>query len=172
MTVLRALEVAPKQPARILKEDWDNTWPIIDVIQAFSHGRIFLGLTLLGTVLTIVYTIMLGSLQVSASFYGATTFHADLDGVIAVAALNAYALLLSLSALVFYALGRWQGKGWIRGADTSGKVLAKILWSEELQEDVKESREKNTKSTHQYGIDPKKHQPIKRPSSIQKIKRF
>lgn len=70
------------QPTSALFEDWDNTWPVLDIFQAFYHRRIFLGLTLIGTISTIAYTIMLGSLQVSASFYGATTFHADLDGVI------------------------------------------------------------------------------------------
>lgn len=106
---------------------------------------------------------MLGSLQVSASFYGATTFHADLDGVVAVLALNVYMLLLSLSALVIYSRGRYENKKkkggvecWTEGADTVADLLAYIVNSDCLRQDVREARESNTgrpKSTCMYHLD-------------------
>lgn len=149
MTVLYALQSRSRQPFSALQEDWDNTWPILDIFQAFRCGRIFLGLTLVGTVGTIGFTIMLGSLQVSASFYGSTTFHADMDGVISVLALNAYLFLISFSALTVYACGVYQKKkkkkkknkpakdgSWMGGADTVADLLAYALESPDLRADV------------------------------------
>lgn len=141
------------------------------MFQAFYHGRVFLGLTLLGTVLTIGYTIMLGTLQVSASFYGATTFHADLDGVIAVVALNSYLLLLSFTALVVYAVDKHKGKGWIKGTGTMGELLVKILWSDGLREDVRNDRQGRSKSTHRYHVQPGKNQQLPNSTRAQKIER-
>lgn len=165
------METCRDQPESALKEDWDNTWPIIDVFRAFHHGRIFLGLTLIGTVLTIGYTIMLGTLQVSASFYGATTFHADLDGVIAVVALNSYLLLLSFTALVVYVHNRYKERGWIKGANTMSELLVKILWSDGLRADVREGRRVKSKSAHQYRVHLEKHQPLPGRDAVQKIDR-
>lgn len=138
MTVPYALAFDAPQRAKVLFEDWDNTWPVLDVVQAFIHRRWFLGLTFLGTVLTYGYTTMLGSLQVSASFYGATTYHADKDGVMTVLALNAYLLLLSSCATVGY-FWRWTlhyeknrvAKAWDREVGTLATNLALVLWVED-----------------------------------------
>lgn len=165
------METYGHQHAVALKEDWDNTWPIVDVFQAFYHGRVFLGFTLVGTVLTIGYTIMLGTLQVSASFYGATTFHADLDGVIAVVALNSYLLLLSFTALVVYVIDKHKGKDWIKGAGTMSELLVKILWSDGLREDVRNDRHGKSKSTYKYRVQPGKNQQFPNSNPVQRIER-
>lgn len=165
------METYGHQPAVALKEDWDNTWPIVDVFQAFYHGRVFLGLTLVGTVLTIGYTIMLGTLQVSASFYGATTFHADLDGVIAVVALNSYLLLLSFTALVVYGVGKAKKKGWIKGDGTTSELLLKIIWSDKLREDVRDGRQGKSTSTHKYHVQKGHTQQLPNGDRAQKIER-
>ncbi|KAI3391522.1 hypothetical protein diail_7184 [Diaporthe ilicicola] len=147
VTVPYALAFDAPQPAKALFEDWDNTWPVLDVVQAFLHRRWFLGLTFLGTVLTYGYTIMLGSLQVSASFYGATTYHADKDGVMAVLALNSYLLLLSLCATVGH-FWRWTvyceknraAKAWDREVGTLATNLALVLWVEdELKKEARDA---------------------------------
>ncbi|KAB2573030.1 hypothetical protein DBV05_g8288 [Lasiodiplodia theobromae] len=135
-TVFFALS-AREQPPRILYEDWTNTIPFVDIAQAFRHGHVFLVFTLIGTVVSIAYTIMLGSLQVSASFYGATTYTADVDGVIAIVAFNAYLLAISMAALGTYVFKMWKMEWNVRGQTTLATQLAFTLWSNGLREDMK-----------------------------------
>lgn len=80
---------------------------------------------------------MLGSLQVSASFYGATTYTADVDGVIAIMAFNAYLLAISMVALGTYVFKMWKMEWNVRGQTTLAMQLTFTLWSNGLKEDMK-----------------------------------
>lgn len=80
---------------------------------------------------------MLGSLQVSASFYGATTYTADVDGVIAILAFNTYLLAISMAALGTYVSKMWKTEWNVRGQTTLALQLTFTLWSDELREDMK-----------------------------------
>lgn len=80
---------------------------------------------------------MLGSLQVSASFYGATTYTADVDGVIAIVAFNAYLLAISMVALGAYVFKMWKMEWNVRGQTTLAMQLTFTLWSNGLRGDVK-----------------------------------
>lgn len=137
-TVLQALQRHYQHP-RVLYEDWQSTIPVQDVVQAFHSHHHFLGYILFGSIGTIVYTIMLGSLQVSASFYGATTFAADTDGVIVVMVLNAYLLIVSLLSTYRYC----KHKEWtLPRQGTLAGVLPLVLHSKRLADDMKSVQSK------------------------------
>ena len=88
---------------------------------------------MLASLATVVYTIMLGSLQVSASYYGSTTFSADLTGVAVVFSMNLFILLVSLAVTWRYgrstSLPRYPG--------TIASLLPFVLSSEKLKEDLR-----------------------------------
>ena len=116
---------------------------MIDVFQAVNHGRNYLAFTLFGTIVSIAYTIFLGSLQVSASFFGATTFQADFIGVVVVIVLNSYLLGIGVTALVGYVRYVHRGMGvCVRGriGRRLGVQLALCLWSMGLQQDMRQVR--------------------------------
>ena len=83
---------------------------------------------------------MLGSLQVSASFYGATTFHADLDGIIVSTVLNAYILLVSVMA-------SWRcraaGRYCHRPPGSIAATLPFVLHSQGLRDDLRQAQGKS-----------------------------
>lgn len=78
---------------------------------------------------------MLGSLQVSASFYGATNYNGDLAGMIITFLINLFILIVTLAAFWTY------GKAPIlpRYPGTVASLLPYIIWSENLKDDCKEA---------------------------------
>jgi hypothetical protein len=88
---------------------------------------------MLGSIATAIYTIMLGSLQVSASFYGATDYNGDLFGVIVTFIMNVFILIVTIAGAWTYGrtsmLPRYPG--------TVASLLPYILSSEKLKEDCK-----------------------------------
>ena len=109
------------------------------------QGHILLATVMLTSLLTALYTVLLGALQVSASFYGATTFASDLACAVATLALNAWFLVISA------AVG-WKHCGWGQSGGTGGgRVLNRepatigammpfLLSSEKLREDLEAVR--------------------------------
>ena len=75
------------------------------MIRAFESGHHLLGYVLLASMATIAYTIMLGSLQASASFYGATTFGSNFAGVVLVSFFNSVVLGVSVGVGCRYGCG-------------------------------------------------------------------
>jgi len=70
---------------------------IIEIFQTFNKQQHLLGHVMLGSVATAMYTIMLGSLQVSASFYGATDYNGGLFGVIVTFIMNLFILIVTIA---------------------------------------------------------------------------
>lgn len=88
-----------------------------------------------------LYTILLGALQVSASFYGATTFASDLACAIATLALNAWFWITSVAVGWNYCGWRYRGdiggrRFLTRDPATIGAMMPFLLNSGKLQEDV------------------------------------
>ena len=81
---------------------------------------------------------MLGSLQVSASYYGSTTYRGDLAGVIMVLATNFFILAVSLG--VAWRYGR--AKFLPRFPSVMASVLPYVLSSEMLRRDLRAVRDK------------------------------
>ncbi|RDW79447.1 hypothetical protein BP6252_04085 [Coleophoma cylindrospora] len=141
----------------VLFEDFKTSIPVIEIFQAFSKSYHLLGYVLFGSFCSIVYTIMLGSLQVSAGFYGATTFHADLDGVITVLVMNM--VLFLVSAFVAYTYV-WKDimmkKGDNIGAPWEMGTLLSVIWlvgrSDDLKRDCTKGVDELRRKGYRYGF--------------------
>ncbi len=121
------------QPPETLWDDFTSGPPVTEIFQAFQKQQHLLGYVMLGSVATVIYTIMLGSLQVSASFYGATDFNGDLSGVLVTLIMNLFILIVSIAGAWTYGrapiLPRYPG--------TVASLLPYIIYSERLIEDYK-----------------------------------
>ena len=129
LTVFDALRHGYQSP-RILWDDYTCSRPVLEIVYAFDRGQHLLGYVMLASLATVVYTILLGSLQVSASYYGSTTFSADLAGVATVFSMNMFILLVSLAVT------------WRYGRTTflpryPASLLPFVLFSEKLKEDLR-----------------------------------
>ncbi|RDW91841.1 hypothetical protein BP5796_01235 [Coleophoma crateriformis] len=141
----------------VLFEDFKTSIPVIEIFQAFSKSYHLLGYVLFGSFCSIVYTIMLGSLQVSAGFYGATTFHADLDGVITVLVMNM--VLFLVSAFVAYTYV-WKDimmkKGDNIAAPWEMGTLLSVIWlvgkSDNLKRDCTKEVDELRRKGYRYGF--------------------
>ena len=119
------------------------------------HGYVLLAIIMLTSLLTALYTVLLGALQVSASFYGATTFASDLACAVATLGLNAWFLVVS--AAVGWKFCGWRyTSGGTNSGGTRGRVLNRdpatmgammpfLLSSEKLREDLTDVRWKEKK---------------------------
>ena len=121
------------QPARVLCDDYTSSRPAVEIFSAFAKGHCLLGYVLLASLATAGYTILLGALQVSTSFYGATTFPADLASAIAAAFLNLFILLVSVAVGWRYSRRRFL----TRTPGTMAAIMPYVLSSEKLKEDVR-----------------------------------
>jgi hypothetical protein len=77
---------------------------------------------------------MLGSLQVSASFYGATDFDGDLSGVVVTFIMNLFILVVTVAAAWTYGRANMLP----RYPRTAASLLPYILSSEKLKQDCQE----------------------------------
>ncbi|MCJ1394522.1 hypothetical protein MMC18_007401 [Xylographa bjoerkii] len=131
LTVFDALHHGYQTP-RILWDDFTTGTPILEIFAAFRKGHHLLGYVMLASLATVVYTIILGSLQVSASFYGATSFMDDLGDVVIAFSMNLVILAVSVAATCRYglrvSLPRYPG--------TIASMLPFVLSSEKLKEDL------------------------------------
>ncbi|KAL9043703.1 MAG: hypothetical protein Q9214_003116 [Letrouitia sp. 1 TL-2023] len=129
------------QPPFALFTDFSSPRPILEVFLALAHGYTLLATVMLTSFLAALYTVLLGALQVSASFYGATTFASDLACAIATLALNAWFLITSVAVGWNYCGWRYRGdiggrRFLTRGPATIGAMMPFLLSSGKLREDV------------------------------------
>ena len=101
---------------------------------------------------TALYTVLLGELQVSASFYGAITFASDLACAIATLFLNACLLLVSVAVGWRYSRRRFLE----RSPGTMATMMPFMLSSEKLKEDVgmiklRENQQEKIKCLEDHG---------------------
>ena len=116
----------------ILFQDYTSSKPIVELFSTFANGHSLLGYVMLTSSATALYTVLLGALQVSASFYGATTFASDLVCAIATLFLNAWFLLVSVAVGWRYSRRRFLE----RSPGTVAAMMPFVLSSEKLKEDV------------------------------------
>jgi len=89
----------------------------------------------LATQATVVYTIFIGSLQLSRSYYGATSFNSDYIAVISSTSLIAFVLVVNIS--VWWVYGRKSHRFLARPSDTIAAGVPYVAWSRLLGEDLK-----------------------------------
>lgn len=133
LTVFDALRHGYQSP-RLLWTDYTCGIPVHEILVAYCNGHYLLCFILLGSLATVVYTIFLGSLQLSSSYYGATSFNSDLTAATASTFLIAFILLSNLAVGWRYC-GR---KFLLRPQDTLGALIASIIFSPGLAEDLEE----------------------------------
>ncbi|KAI4158706.1 MAG: hypothetical protein LQ342_007227 [Letrouitia transgressa] len=129
------------QPPSVLFTDFSSSRPILEIFLALAHGHTLLATVMLTSYVAALYTILLGALQVSASFYGATTFASDLACAIATLALNAWFWITSVAVGWNYCGWRYRGdiggrRFLTRDPATIGAMMPFLLNSGKLQEDV------------------------------------
>ena len=151
ITLLDALRSGFEKPS-VLFQDYTSSKPIVEVFSAFANGHSLLGCVMLTSSATALYTVLLGALQVSASFYGATTFASDLACAIATLFLNACFLLVSVAVGWRYSRRRFLE----RSPGTMAAMMPFVLSSEKLKEDIrmirlKDSRREKIKCLEDHG---------------------
>jgi hypothetical protein len=90
-----ALGQGHQQPRRFWI-DYNCAIPIYEILIAYQNKDYLVCLVFLATWATITYTIFLGSLQLSASSYGATSFGSDYTAVKASTILVAFVLVVNV----------------------------------------------------------------------------
>ena len=133
LTVFDALRHGYQSP-RILWTDYSSGIPIHEVFVAYRNGHYLLCSVLLGSLAMAVYTIFLGLLQVSSSYYGATSFDSDLTAARASTILIAFVLLVNLAAGWRYCRHIFLR----RPPDTLAALIPCIIFSPGLAEDLEE----------------------------------
>ncbi|KAK3997218.1 hypothetical protein QBC44DRAFT_377111 [Cladorrhinum sp. PSN332] len=114
------------------------TLSLPDIFRAFKNAHTLPVFTFLSSFAITVTTIFLGTLQLSSSFYGATSLQSDLQAAMAATLLLAF--VLGTTVGVYYKMVwtvDWEGKGLVRPVETLGGKLTYLMWSENLREDLK-----------------------------------
>jgi hypothetical protein len=114
--------------------DYTRGIPVYEILVAYWNSHYLLCFVLLGSLATVVYITFLGSLQLSSSDYGATSFNSDLTAATASTILIAFILLVNLAV------------GWrycrhiflLRPPDTLAALIPCIIFSPGLREDFEE----------------------------------
>ncbi|KAL9608073.1 MAG: hypothetical protein Q9167_007073 [Letrouitia subvulpina] len=140
LTPISALRQGFQTPL-VLFTDFSSSRSILEIFLALEHGHTLLATVMLTSFLAALYTVLLGALQVSASFYGATTFASDLACAIATLALNTWFLITSVAVGWNYCGWRYHGdiggrRFLTRDPATMGAMMPFLLSSEKLREDV------------------------------------
>lgn len=122
------------QPPEVLWTDYTSGIPVWEVAVAWWNGHYLLCYALCASLATTVFTIFLGSLQLSASAYGSTSFETDL------AAATASTLLIAFVLAVHLALGyqfSWRRRGFLPRVPASlGAVIPYVFFSKGLRADL------------------------------------
>ncbi|KAK4449015.1 hypothetical protein QBC34DRAFT_438781 [Podospora aff. communis PSN243] len=124
--------------ASVLFEDYTVSYPhsvipVVDMFRAFRRGDGMICFVIFASMATAVVAVFLGSLQLSSSYYGATTFSSD-----HVAATGS-AWLVVLMVLVYAGIAwklRGLAKGMKRPVETLGGVAPYVVFSGKLKADV------------------------------------
>ena len=108
-----------------------------EILVAYWNSHYLLCFVLLGSLAAAVYTVFLGSLQLSSSDYGATSFNSDLTAATASTILIAFILLVNLAVGWRYCRHRFL----LRAPDTLAVLIPCIIFSPGLTEDFKEVKD-------------------------------
>lgn len=119
--------------ADILWTDYTKAFSIVEAFIAFHNKEHLLGYVMLASLATIIYTIMIGSLQASAGFYGATDMQGDLASVIVALVMNLFILVVSIAVACCYTFSA----ALPRSSSTLASLLPYLLSSELLIADLK-----------------------------------
>lgn len=133
LTVFDALRHGYQSP-RILWTDYSCEILVHEVFVAYRNGHYLLCFVMLGSLVMAVYTIFVGSLQLSSSYYGVTSFDSDLTAARASTLLIAFVLLVNLAAGWRYCRHIFLR----RPPDTLAALLPCIIFPPGLTEDLEE----------------------------------
>ena len=120
------------QAPRVLRTDYTRAMPIYEILIAYQNKDYFVCLVFLATWATITYTIFLGSLQLSASFYGATSFNSDYTAVKASTILIAFVLVVNVAVWWQFCRRRVV----LRPPNTLAATIPCVAYSPLLREDM------------------------------------
>ena len=126
------------QSASILFEDYTvshphSVIPIVDLFNAFRRGHHLIYFTVLASIATVIVAVFLGSLQLSSSYYGATSFSSDQ------LAATGSSWLVVFIFLVYAGIGwkiRVLRRGMRRPVETVGGVIPYVAFSRGLRADL------------------------------------
>lgn len=122
------------QPPAVLWADYTTGIPLWEILVAFYSEHYLLGMSLLSTLATVIYTIFLGTLQLSSSFYGGATFEADLAASTACSLLAGFILAVNLALGWHFA---WRRDRFLnRPTLTLAAVIPFVVFSPKLREDL------------------------------------
>ncbi|KAK5660025.1 hypothetical protein OQA88_13493 [Cercophora sp. LCS_1] len=119
------VDYTPSSPLSVL--------PLWDIIQGLRAGHYLLVFSIMASIATTILTVFLGSLQLSAAYYGATSFSSDQ------AAATGATCLVSFVLVVHAAIGwkiRGVGRRMKRPVETVGGVAPYVVFSRGLREDL------------------------------------
>lgn len=123
------------QPPNVLWADYSSGIPLWEAWIACRNGHYLLCNSMIASVATTVFTVFLGSLQLSASSYGSTTFESDL------AAATASTLLIAFVLAVHLVLGyhfSWPKRQFLPMAPANvAAVIPYVIYSSGLRADLK-----------------------------------
>lgn len=121
------------QLADVLYRDYTSGIPIWEIWVACKNGDYLLCNVMLLSWAVTIFTIFLGSLQLSASAYGSTSFESDLAAATASTLLRAFVLAVHL--VLRYRLA-WQQKPLTRPPSTFADIVPYAMFSPTLREDL------------------------------------
>ena len=118
---------------RVLFADYTTGVPLWEVVVAFRDEQYLLGMNHLATLAAVVYTIFLGSLQLSSSYYGGTTFDSDLLSATVCTMFASFILAVHLALAWRFAMPRNQFL--YRPPFTLAASIPYVVFSPGLRED-------------------------------------
>lgn len=126
------------QPPEVLWADYTSGIPLWEVAVAWWHGHHLVCCAMCASVATTVFTIFLGSLQLSASAYGSTSFETDLAAATAATLLVAF--VLAVHAGLGYQFSARRRRFLPRAPASVGAVVPYVFFSKGLRADLRRVR--------------------------------
>ncbi|KAM7208347.1 hypothetical protein V8F20_001325 [Naviculisporaceae sp. PSN 640] len=111
-----------------------STVPVIDIIAAWWRGHSLIYASALASMAITTVTVFLGSLQLSSSYYGATSFVSDQTAATGAACLTGFTLIVYAS--VGFRIHRVLGKSLKRPVETFMGAAPYLVFSEKLRADL------------------------------------
>ncbi len=129
-----ALAQGYQRPA-VLWADYSSGIPLWEAWIAWREGHYLVCSSMLASLATTVFTIFLGSLQLSASSYGSTTFESDLTAATASTLLLAFVLAVHLVLGYYFS---WPKPRFLpRAPAHAAAVIPYVVYSSRLRADLK-----------------------------------
>jgi hypothetical protein len=112
----------------------DSGIPLFEILHVWWQGQYLLGSTILAGYATAAFTIFFGSLQLSSSSFGATSFFADQTAAVASAILITFVFGVNCCVQWRYC----RGETWLtKPPDTMAAMVTNVIFSAKLREDAK-----------------------------------